>query len=50
MDASDGQHLELKHTEELLDLFDDPSPGMKKELVGATKSLPGVKLRAKNRA
>jgi len=42
VDASDGQHLELKHTEELLALFDDPSPGMKKELVGVKYRLYGI--------
>ena len=33
VDATDGAFLEVKHFEDLHSMFDDPSPGMKKELV-----------------
>ena len=33
VDAADGAFLEMKHTEDLRALFDDPLPGMRKELV-----------------
>jgi hypothetical protein len=32
VDATDGQFLQILHTENIYDLFTDPSPGMAKEV------------------